>query len=131
LDLKFHTFSTEVIDLSAHAADPLALLLEVRVGGGTDIGKALAFARGQVRVPQHTLLVLLSDFEEGGRPGRAQAEVQALVGSGVRCLGLAALDERGAPRFSVAMAEQMQAAGMPVAALSPLELARWVGEQLR
>jgi hypothetical protein len=131
VDLRFYAFSTEVVDLSDHADDPLALLLEVQIGGGTDIGRALAFARAQVRVPSRTLLVLLSDFEEGGRPARMLAEARALVQAGVRCLGLAALGDDAAPRYSVPMAEQLVAAGVPVAALSPLELARWVGEQLR
>ena len=35
------TFSTEVVDLSEHVHDPLALLLEVAVGGGTHIAKGL------------------------------------------------------------------------------------------
>jgi hypothetical protein len=29
------------------------------------------------------------------------------------------------------VAEEVVAAGMPVAALTPLELARWIGEQIR
>jgi hypothetical protein len=29
------------------------------------------------------------------------------------------------------VAEEVMAAGMPVATLSPLELARWIGEQIR
>jgi hypothetical protein len=30
----------------------------------------------------------------------------------------------------VSVAEQVVAAGMPVAALTPLELARWIGEKI-
>jgi hypothetical protein len=37
------------------------------------------------------------------------------------------LDDRLRPH-SRALAEEVVAAGMPVAALSPLELARWIGE---
>jgi hypothetical protein len=51
--------------------------------------------------------------------------------AGVTLLGLAALDEQARPRYDTAMAAKVAAAGMPVAALSPLELARWVGEKLR
>ncbi len=43
--VKFVVFSTEVVDLSERAADPLALLLEIAVGGGTHIAKALRYAR--------------------------------------------------------------------------------------
>lgn len=131
ISVRFITFSTEVVDLSDHADDPLALLLEVAVGGGTHIAKGLRYARSLVTVPQRTLVITVSDFEEGYEVADLLAEVRALVESGVICLGLAALDDRGAPRYATAIAEQVVAAGMPVAALTPLELARWIGAQVR
>ena len=57
--------------------------------------------------------------------------MRQLVEAGVTCLGVAALDDRGAPRYAVPIAEQVAAAGMPVAALTPVEMARWIGEQVR
>jgi uncharacterized protein with von Willebrand factor type A (vWA) domain len=131
LSAHFLAFSTDVIDLTGQVSDPLALLLEVRVGGGTRIAAALAHARTLVTVPARTLVVVVSDFEEGAPPGALLAEVRALVSSGVHLLGCAALDWAGKPRYSVAMAGQLAGAGMPVAAVSPLALARWVGSRLR
>ena len=131
ISVKFIAFSTEVVDLSEHVGDPLALLLEVAVGGGTHIAKGLRYARSLVTVPQRTIIVCVSDFEEGFSIDGLLGEVRALVESGVTCLGLAALDDRGAPRYAVPIAEQVAAAGMPIAALTPLELARWVGEKIR
>ncbi|SDK46583.1 DUF5682 family protein [Nonomuraea jiangxiensis] len=131
LSTHFLTFSTQVIDLTERVADPLSLLLEVRVGGGTHIAAGLAQARSLVTVPSRTLVVVVSDFEEGCPIGGLLAEVRALAGSGVHLLGCAALDDTGAPRYSLPIAQQLVAAGMPVAALSPLALARWVGERLR
>jgi len=131
IDVRFVAFSTEIVDLSAHVHDPLALLLEVAVGGGTHIAKGLRYARSLVTVPQRTIVITLSDFEEGFSIDGLLGEVRALVESGVTCLGLAALDDRGAPRYAVAIAEQVAAAGMPIAALTPLELARWIGDKLR
>lgn len=131
LSVQFVTFSTEVVDLSEHVSDPLALLLEVSVGGGTHIAKALRYARERMRVPSRTLVLVVSDFDEGFSVAGLLAEVRALVGTGATGLGLAALDDGGKPRFNRAVAEQVAAAGMPVAALTPLELARWVGEQIR
>ncbi|GAA3152291.1 vWA domain-containing protein [Nonomuraea roseoviolacea] len=131
LSTHFLTFSTQVIDLTDQVTDPLSLLLEVRVGGGTHIAAGLAQARSLVTVPSRTLVVVVSDFEEGYPIGGLLAEVRALAGSGVHLLGCAALDDSGAPRYSLPVAQQLVAAGMPVAALSPLALARWVGERLR
>ncbi|WP_239165851.1 DUF5682 family protein [Catellatospora citrea] len=131
LSTHFVAFSTEVVDLTDRVGDPLSLLLEVKVGGGTHIAAGLRHARSLVTVPTRTLVVLVSDFEEGYSMGGLLAEVRALVESGATVLGCASLDDAGRPRYSVAAAGQLVAAGMPIAALSPLELARWVGEQVR
>jgi Mg-chelatase subunit ChlD len=130
LTTHFVTFSTEVIDLSEHLADPLALLLEVRVGGGTHIAAALRHARTLMTVPARTMVVVVSDFEEGYPLADLLAETRALVETGCRLLGCASLDDRARPRYAVGIAQQLAEAGMPVAALSPLRLARWVAEQV-
>ncbi|MGW1618517.1 vWA domain-containing protein [Streptomyces sp. NPDC002172] len=130
LSTHFLAFSTEVIDLTGHVDDPLSLLLEVSVGGGTHIAAGLRHARELVTVPSRTLVVVVSDFEEGYPVGGLLAEVRALVGAGCQVLGCASLDDSGRPRYSTGIAGQLVGAGMPVAALSPLELARWVGEKI-
>ncbi len=130
LSTHFLAFSTEVMDLTGQVDDPLSLLLEVSVGGGTHIAAGLRHARELVTVPSRTLVVVISDFEEGYPLGGLLAEVRALVGAGCHVLGCASLDDSGRPRYSTGVAGQLVAAGMPVAALSPLELARWVGEKI-
>lgn len=95
LSTHFVAFSTEVVDLTGQVDDPLSLLLEVRVGGGTNIARGLRHARGLVTVPSRTLVVLVSDFEEGGPVGALLGEVRALVESGCHVLGCASLDDAG------------------------------------
>ncbi|MGW6330492.1 vWA domain-containing protein, partial [Streptomyces sp. NPDC055097] len=129
LSTHFLAFSTEVVDLTGHVHDPLSLLLEVSVGGGTHIAAGLRHARGLIAVPTRTLVVVISDFEEGAPLGGLLAEVRTLVATGCHVLGCASLDDAGRPRYSTGVAGQLVAAGMPVAALSPLELARWIGEK--
>ncbi|MFE7755026.1 DUF5682 family protein [Streptomyces sp. NPDC057429] len=129
LSTHFLAFSTEVVDLTGHVHDPLALLLEVSVGGGTHIAAGLRHARSLITVPTRTLIVVISDFEEGAPLGGLLAEVRALVATGAHVLGCASLDDAGRPRYSTGVAGRLVAAGMPVAALSPLELARWIGER--
>ncbi|MEV7447081.1 DUF5682 family protein [Streptomyces sp. NPDC091204] len=131
LSTHFLAFSTQVVDFTDRVDDPLSLLLEVRVGGGTHIAAGLAHARTLITVPSRTLVVVVSDFEEGAPIGGLLGEVRALAASGAHLMGCAALDDAGTPRYSVPVARQLVAAGMPVAALSPLALARWVGDRLR
>ncbi|GGY38377.1 vWA domain-containing protein [Streptomyces anulatus] len=129
LSTHFLAFSTEVVDLTGHVHDPLSLLLEVSVGGGTHIAAGLRHARSLIAVPSRTLVVVISDFEEGAPLAGLLAEVRSLVTTGCHVLGCASLDDAGRPRYSTGVAGQLVAAGMPVAALSPLELARWIGEK--
>ena len=131
LSVRFLAFSTKVLDLSDHVTDPLALLLEVQVGGGTHIGLGLRAARAKLKVPSRSIVVLVSDFEEGVSVGEMLAEVTALTQSGAKCVGLAALDDSGTARFHQGYAQMVAAAGMPVAAVSPERLADWVGDQIR
>ena len=130
LSVTFLAFSTEVIDLSEHVSDPLSLLLEIQVGGGTDIAHAMGVAQERVRVPSRTLLVVISDFEEGGSVDELLARTASLQTAGVRLLGCAALDDTGQARYNAAIAGQLAGAGMAVSAVSPTALARWVAEQV-
>lgn len=127
----FLAVSDRVVDLSHQAADPLELLLSVRIGGGTLLSKGLRHARSLLTVPSRSIVVMVSDFEEGGPVAELLSEASALRDAGATLLGIAALGERNAPRYHRAIAERLVAVGMPIAALSPLELARWVGEKLR
>lgn len=99
LSVTFLAFSTEVVDLTDHVTDPLALLLEISIGGGTNIARAVRAARERVRVPTRTMVVVISDFEEGGSVPDLLAGISALHTAGVKLLGCAALDDTGAARW--------------------------------
>ncbi|RCS54070.1 VWA domain-containing protein [Bremerella cremea] len=131
IDVRFFAFSTEVIDLSDQVDDPLSLLMEVQVGGGTHIGLGLRAASEAVKNPSRTIVVLVSDFEEGVSIGRMLGEAATLVESGVKLLGLAALDDEANPRYHAGNASALAGAGMSVAAVTPERLAQWVGDQIR
>ncbi|MDO5077342.1 DUF5682 family protein [Corynebacterium sp.] len=131
MKVSFITFDTGVIDLSDHASDPLELLLEIRVGGGTNIAQAVRYAATKVENPNKTALILVSDFEEFGSLGRLTGAIRHLAASGVKLIGCAALDDAGQAVYNVGVAEQVAAAGMRVASVTPMQLARWVGEVLK
>lgn len=131
VELELYAFSTEVVDLSEHVDDPLALLLSVNVGGGTDIGGAVRYAEERIQNPRRAMLIVVSDFEEMGTGLPPLDAVGRLHEAGVKTLGIAALDEVGRARFNTALAAQLRARGMPVAAVSPPALARWMREQVQ
>ncbi|MEP3482473.1 MAG: DUF5682 family protein [Fuerstiella sp.] len=131
VSVSFLAFNTDVIDFTGTVDDPLQMLLEVNVGGGTSIATGLQAAREKMSVPSRTIVLLITDFEEGMSVPAVLNQVQALTDSGAKALGLAALSDDGKPRYHTGIAAQVAACGMPVAALSPGQLARWVGEQIR
>jgi hypothetical protein len=124
-------FDTNVVDVTEHCSDPVETVMKVQLGGGTDIGNALNYAAGLVSNPRRTLVVLITDFYEGGPRERLLGVTRSLVESGVTLLGLAALDERAEPHYDRSTAEQMVALGAHVGAMTPWELAEWVAQKVK
>lgn len=59
-------FDTEVVDLTERLDDPVDVLFATRLGGGTDINRALAYCQSRITRPADTVVVLISDLYEGG-----------------------------------------------------------------
>ncbi len=121
-------FDTSVIDMSDQIDDPVEIMLSVQLGGGTNIAKAMRYCEQLLTTPQRTIMVLISDFEEGGSVTELIASCRRFKESGANLLGLAALDESGSPQYDHNMASRLAANGMDVAALTPNELAEWMAK---
>jgi len=124
-------FDTEVVDLTERATDPVEVLMKVQLGGGTDIGKAVAFAAGLVESPRRTIVVLITDFFEGASPEVLVQRVKALCDQGTIVLGLAALDEQANPAYDRDLARRLVQVGAHVGAMTPGELVNWIAEKVR
>ncbi|GMV29236.1 MAG: VWA domain-containing protein [Rhodanobacteraceae bacterium] len=124
-------FDTAVVDLTQDVSDPVELLMKVQLGGGTDIARAVAYAQSCVENPARTLVVLVSDFYEGGDAGELVRRAQALVQSGCRVLGLAALDAEARPNYDRETAARLVKVGAQIGAMTPGELAGWIAEKVR
>lgn len=127
LQTRVLLFDTQVVELDGRVADPVETLLAVQLGGGTDIGQAMQHAERLISQPGRSMLVLISDFHEGGEPAALLDCTRRLRDSGVSLLGLAALDEQAHPDYDKSMAQALVQCGMPVAAMTPEHLADWVG----
>ncbi|GAA1181512.1 Mg-chelatase subunit ChlD [Kitasatospora gansuensis] len=123
-------FDTSVVDLTADVTDPVELLMRVQLGGGTDIARAVDYGAGLVDRPRRAIVVLISDFYEGGDPHRLVRTVRALVEQGTTVLALAALDEQADPVYDRELAQQLADVGAHVGAMTPGQLAAFVAERL-
>jgi Mg-chelatase subunit ChlD len=124
-------FDTNVVDVTNDCADPVETIMKVQLGGGTDIGQALAYAQSLIENPRRTIIVLITDFFEGGPAERLLMTTRSICESGATLLGLAALDSRAEPNYDKEMAKRMVDRGAHVAAMTPGELAEWVAQKVR
>ena len=112
-------FDTAVVDLTPELQDPVDVLFGARLGGGTDIERALAYCQSLAGQPQDTILVLISDLFEGGNPEKLLRRAASLVNSGVQVITLLALSDKGAPVSNHPLAARFSALGIPCFACTP------------
>ena len=116
---KMVVFDTDVQDLTEDLKDPVDLLFGVQLGGGTDINKALGYCQELVTKPNDSILLLISDLEEGGSRPQMLKKMRSLKESGVQVIVLLALDDKGTPWYDKQMAKEVSGMGIPVFACTP------------
>jgi Mg-chelatase subunit ChlD len=112
-------FDTVVADLTERLDDPVDLLFSTRLGGGTDINRAVAYCQELIRAPQDTVFVLISDLYEGGVETEFMKRAAAMVAAGVQFITLLALSDEGAPSYNAELAAQLATIGVPAFACTP------------
>lgn len=119
--LKTHmvVFDTAVADLTKDLDDPVDLLFGTQLGGGTDIHKALKYVDTLVHRPADTILILISDLYEGGKPEGLLQQAQYLKQRGLQFITLLALNDEGAPLYDRQVAAQFRSMDIPVFACTP------------
>ncbi|MCA9658607.1 MAG: VWA domain-containing protein, partial [Myxococcales bacterium] len=112
-------FDTSIVDLTAELHDPVDLLFGVRLGGGTDISRALGYCQQRITRPAQTIMVLITDLYEGGDQRKMLQRAAALVASGVNLICLLALSDQGAPFYDHNNAKRFADMGIPTFACTP------------
>ncbi|WP_393079257.1 VWA domain-containing protein [Streptomyces sp. LN704] len=112
-------FDTAVVDLTDQLDDPVDVLFGTRLGGGTDINRALAYCQSQITRPADTVVVLISDLYEGGIRHEMLKRVAAMQASGVQFVTLLALSDEGTPAYDREHAAALAALGAPAFACTP------------
>lgn len=112
-------FDTAVADLTLLLSDPVDVLFDTQLGGGTDINRALAYCQGLVTRPRDTIFVLISDHYVGGNNAEMLGRAAALVASGVQVIAPLALNDAGAPSYDRNNAAKLATLGVPSFACAP------------
>ncbi|WP_329040112.1 VWA domain-containing protein [Streptomyces sp. NBC_00178] len=119
LATRLVVFDTSVVDLTDQLDDPVDVLFGTRLGGGTDINRALAYCQSRITRPADTVVVLISDLHEGGIKDEMVRRAAAMKASGVQFVALLALSDDGAPSYDHEHAAAMGALGVPAFACTP------------
>lgn len=120
-------FDTEIVDLSDYVEDAVTTLMSIQLGGGTYIYKALKYAQTLINDPHKTMVVLITDLYEGGGYSNMYATARDIVESGAKLITLTALDHEATPVYDKKAAAVMADIGANVGAMTPLQLADYVG----
>lgn len=124
-------FDTDVADLSDMVGQPVDVLLSVQLGGGTDIARAVAYADELTREPAKTIVVLITDFYEGGSEHNLVNKIGEMAQSGVRMIGLGALGYDARPDYCKSTAKKCRKAGMDILVCTPEKLAECMAQIIR
>ncbi|MGK5548973.1 VWA domain-containing protein [Streptomyces sp. URMC 127] len=119
LETRLVVFDTSVADLTGQLSDPVDVLFGTRLGGGTDINRALAYCQSRITRPAETVVVLISDLYEGGIRDGMLERVAAMKAAGVQFVVLLALSDEGAPAYDREHAAALAALGAPAFACTP------------
>ncbi|MFJ3021157.1 VWA domain-containing protein [Streptomyces tendae] len=119
LETRLVVFDTAVVDLTDQLDDPVDVLFGARLGGGTDINRALAYCQSRITRPAETVVVLISDLYEGGIRDEMLKRVAAMRAAGVRFVTLLALSDEGTPAYDREHAAALAALGAPAFACTP------------
>ena len=124
-------FDTDIADLSDMVGQPVDVLLKVQLGGGTDIAKAVSYADELTREPAKTIVVLITDFYEGGSEYNLVTKIGEMAQSGVRMIGLGALGYDARPDYCKTTAKKCRKAGMDILVCTPEKLAECMAQIIR
>lgn len=129
IDTKLVIFDTEVVDLSNYIDDIVRTLMSVRLGGGTNITKALTYGESLISNPSKTIVLLISDLYEGWSYGEMYSKAKDIIESGAKLICLTSLDDvEGVGIYDKNAVKILKSLGANVASLTPGRLAQWISE---
>lgn len=128
LDTKLVIFDTNVVDLSGYVDDPVETLMSIQLGGGTNIAGALGYCEKLIEFPHRTMVVLVSDLYEGGGYQNLYSVSRGIIESGAKLVALTALDAQANPNYDRNAAAALASMGAQVSAMTPEQLADWIGK---
>ncbi|MBW4576757.1 MAG: VWA domain-containing protein [Aphanothece sp. CMT-3BRIN-NPC111] len=122
VDVHLLAFDTQVLDLTPWVDDPFEVLLRTQLGGGTYIYGALLVAAQKILEPRNTVLVLISDFYEGGSDQVLFDYIKSLKESDLHFIPVGAVTSSGYFSVNQWFRTRLKELGTPILTGSPKKL---------
>jgi uncharacterized protein with von Willebrand factor type A (vWA) domain len=122
VDVHLLAFDTQVLDLTLWVQDPFEVLLRTQLGGGTYIYAALDRAAQKILEPQNTVLVLISDFYEGGSDQVLYDYIKSLKETDLHFIPVGAVTSSGYFSVNQWFRDKLKELGTPILTGSPKKL---------
>ncbi len=104
--------------------------MSIQLGGGTNIAGALSYCEKLIDFPYRTMVVLVSDLYEGGGYQNLYRVSRDIIESGAKLIALTALDMEANPGYDRRAAAELASLGASVGAMTPEELAEFIGKSI-
>jgi hypothetical protein len=124
VDVHLLAFDTRTIDLTAYVYDPFEVLLRTELGGGTHINAALTLAAEKILEPKQTVMILITDFYEGGSDEVLLSTIKRIKESGVHFFPVGAVTSSGYFSVNQWFRSKLKELGMPILTGTPKKLIR-------
>lgn len=128
LSIKLVIFDISVVDLSEHIKEPIDILFEVQLGGGTNIAQALEYAKKITFAPDKTIVLLISDLFDSNDYKLMYKNANDIIESGSKLIILTALDYNANSIYDKEAARYFSKIGAKVGALTPSKLSKWISD---
>ena len=130
LSVKLVIFDISVVDLSEYIREPIDILFKVQLGGGTDIARALEYAKKITVAPDKTIVILISDLFDSNDYKLMYKVANDIIESGSKLFVLTALDYNANIGYDKEAAKHFSKIGAKVGALTPNKLSKWISESI-
>ncbi|MEM7132809.1 MAG: VWA domain-containing protein [Chloroflexota bacterium] len=127
VEVFLYAFDNRVIDLSDYVHDPVEVLLRTKLGGGNDMRLALDAAAHCITSPQHTAVVVISDFYDWSD---FFTVLKAWKESGCYLIPVGALKSSGYHSVNAEFTKRFKELGAPILNGSPKKLIEQIKKRL-
>lgn len=127
VDAHLLAYDTQAVDLTEYVDDPLEVLMQTNLGGGTRGMVAMPLVEEKVRAPDRTAVVWISDFYDAEKRELLDS-FRDLDAEGVTVIPVGSVTSSGYQSVDSWMKEQFEAMGSPLVSGSVDTLVREIKE---